>query len=245
VDDVFVSGSDIGVDFNVTEDTEIRLAASAAYNPTAQIYYYDRFHPVGTEYDGQFHSDEDLSLPIRNFMPYGEFTEGPRASLGRLPFGWMGGGAVNMVGRWSENLVDNTAYLPAPGPLFSNSQLSSWFPGQTETNLCAVPEPGCPFSIDVMAMGWVEIAKGYPEFTEGQLLAMKYGPGGVEMFRPVWEGPVDIVPFGSSGHEVQLHATVTAEDFTEYETKATFAVKGLSGSWYLTRTWDLTVTKDF
>ena len=150
-----------------------------------------------------------------------------------------------MVGLWSENLVDNTDYLPTAGPLFSEGQIVSWFADQTMTNLSVIPEPGYSLSDVVSCRGWTPIGNGFPEYTEGQLLAMKYGPGGVEMFRPLLRGPVEIVPFGSSGHEVQFSATVTANDFTKHEVGAACALKGQLGTWFVTDTWTLSVKKDF
>jgi hypothetical protein len=77
---------------------------------------------------------------------------------------------------------------------------------------------------------------------------MKYGPEDVEMWRPVGDPiPVEIVPFGDSGHEVQLSRSIhiTEDNFTEYENKLAWALRGLGGGWYVGEPWSLGVNYDF
>ena len=242
-DNVFAAGTDIGVQFNAMEDVETRLAAAAAYNPTGQIYYFNQFYPVGTAFDGQFASNTDLDLTIRDFVPRLEFTGGPRFSNGWYAFNWAGGGAVNTAGGYSSNFVDITSQLPPAGQTFAQSQLESWFPDQTLTQLCLEAGPQCngkPTSATVSARGWVPDADGYPQFQEGQLLAMKYGPGGVEMFRPLGDPvPVTIQPFGGFGHEVQLSKVISIDQdaLTEYYVGFAWGLKNAVGDLYVTETW--------
>ncbi len=85
-------------------------------------------------------------------------------------------------------------------------------------------------------------------FTEGQLYAMKFGPGGEEMFRQVGD-PIAVViqPFGMSGWEVQLSATYNAVDegLTENYDRFFWGLRSTAGDVYATRTWPATFALQF
>ena len=158
---------------------------------------------------------------------------------------------MNTAGGYSSTLTDITSQLPPAGETFMEMGLESWFVDQSIVELCLGTGPECngrPQEALLSARGWWPTANGAPTVTEGQFYAMKFGPGGEDMFRPVGDPlPVALESFGPSGVEVQLTFSLHAlnQDLTSVYDRFIFALRNDAGDLIATGPGSMVIRESF